>query len=98
MVKYLRVHNSFFCLKLLFNVNGKALVTHPLLVKSLENKSYKSMWTDTQFHLIVPQFFSLSSYTQTGDEIGDSRGQTRAPRRGAFKGNFDAQMLEQLRC
>jgi hypothetical protein len=33
MVKYLSFHNSSsFCLKILFNVNGKATMTHPPLV------------------------------------------------------------------
>jgi hypothetical protein len=100
MVKYLSFHNSFFCLKLLLKCKWQGhSVTHPLLVKSLEKKSYKSMWTDTQFHLIVPQFFSLYKlYTQIGDEKGDFRGQTKAPRWGAFMCNFDARMLEQLCC
>jgi len=32
MVKYLSFHNSSFCLKILFNVNGKA---HPLFIFAL---------------------------------------------------------------
>jgi len=33
IVKYLSFHSSFFCLKILFNINGKATsVTHPLLM------------------------------------------------------------------
>jgi hypothetical protein len=33
MVKYVSFHNSFFCLKIHFNVNGKAhSVKHPLVL------------------------------------------------------------------